>query len=111
MAESPRIAKWQEMVRADALDQLAHFMLGKEYLNEGRHMEAAAELRRCVELNPDYTAAWRYLGEAYEKAGVLKEAAAAWRTGIGVAERTGDLQAGKEMKVFLQRLPDEFSKA
>ena len=28
----------------------------------------------------------------------------AWERGIAVAEETGDLQAGKEMRVFLDRL-------
>jgi predicted TPR repeat methyltransferase len=61
-----------------------------------------------VELNPDYTAAWRWLGEAWEKAGVLKEAAAAYRTGIRSAVNSADLEASMEIEKSLSRLPAEF---
>jgi predicted Zn-dependent protease len=103
---SPRIEKLRALIAQDSSDELAHFMLGNEYLNAGRFREAVAALRRVVELNPDYTAGWRSLGQALTGAGSAKEAAAAYRTGIEVAERTGDLQTGKEMRVFLARLPD-----
>ncbi len=53
---------------------------------------------------PDYAAAWRQWGGALEAAGRLDEAAGAWRTGVDVANRTGDLQTGKEMTALLRRL-------
>jgi hypothetical protein len=49
-------------------------------------------------------AAFRQLGNALEAAGRSGEAVATYREGIAVAERTHDLQAGKEMNAFLKRI-------
>lgn len=111
VAESPRIEKLQARVMADAMDEMAHFLLGKEYIAEGRYMESVAEMRRCVELNPDYVAAWRGLGEACARTGIHKEAAAAYRTGINVAERTSDARSVREIRELLNTLPEEYRAA
>jgi len=55
-------------------------------------------------LKPDYTAAYRGLGRALERAGRPDEARAAYGQGLEVAQRTGDLQTKKEIEVFLRRL-------
>ena len=65
---------------------------------------AAAHLRKALELDPKYSAAWKLLGRAYEAAGQFTAAAEAWTEGMAVAEANGDQQAAKEMKVFLKRL-------
>jgi len=64
-----------------------------------RHAEVA------VELDADYSAAWRLLGKIRSARGDDERAAEAYRQGIDVAERRGDRQAAKEMRVFLRRLP------
>jgi len=61
-------------------------------------------LRRAVELDPGYTAAWKLLGRALVEAGKPQDALAAYREGIAVAQRKGDKQAGKEMQVFARRI-------
>ncbi|GIX45136.1 MAG: hypothetical protein KatS3mg130_1544 [Candidatus Sumerlaea sp.] len=75
-----RVAKWRNLILQDALDERAHFELGREYLRAGMYLEAAAEFRRCVELNPEFIAAWMHLAEAYRHVGVEKEAQAALAT-------------------------------
>jgi Tfp pilus assembly protein PilF len=102
-SSTDRLNALQRMVEKDGFDQLAHFLLGREYMNTQQWMKAAAEFRRTTELNPEYTAAWKYMGEAYQRAGVYKEAAAAYEHGIRISEQTGDLQAGREMKVLLEK--------
>jgi predicted Zn-dependent protease len=99
-----RIESLREIVAAEPEDALARFMLGKELLDRGLAAEAAAELAEAVRLNPDHTASWRWYGQALEAAGLVEEARLVYRLGIEVSERTGDLQTGKEMKVFLGRL-------
>ncbi len=74
-----RVKRLQSLIEKDGFNQGAHFMLGEEYLREGRAMEAAAKFRRVIELNPDHARAWMMMGKAYDAAGVHKEAAAAYK--------------------------------
>jgi predicted Zn-dependent protease len=83
---------------------LLRFGLGNAYLKEGRAGEAVEHLRRAVEHDPGYSAAWKLLGRALAELGRTAEAAEAYETGIRNAEAKGDLQAAKEMRVFLKRL-------
>ena len=73
---------------------LLRFSLGNEYLKQGDAAKAAEHLRRAVEHDPKYSAAWKLLGQAL----------AAYRQGIAVAEARGDKQAAKEMGVFARRI-------
>lgn len=84
---------------------LLRFSLGSALLGDGRASEAAEALRRALEFDPAYSAAWKLLGKACLAAGDHGGAAAAWRQGIVVAAQRGDKQAEKEMAVFLRRLP------
>jgi len=83
---------------------LLRFGLGQECLKLGRHDDAIAHLRRCLEHDPRYSAAWKLLGEALVASGRRDEAAATYEDGIRIAEEKGDVQAAKEMGVFLKRL-------
>lgn len=83
---------------------LLRFSLGNEYLKAGRAADAVAHLRRAVEMDAGYTAAWKMLGRALADAGRPEDALAAYREGIAVAQRRGDKQAGKEMTVFARRI-------
>lgn len=84
---------------------LLRFSLGNALLGEGQAADAAAELRRAVEFDPAYSAAWKLLGKASLAMDDAAGAAEAWRRGIAVAQQRGDKQAEKEMAVFLRRLP------
>jgi len=83
---------------------LLRFSLGSEYLKLRETWVAVYQLRRALEMDPNYSAAWKLLGKALTDAGVLRDAHDAYRRGIEVAERRGDKQAAKEMAVFAQRL-------
>ena len=83
---------------------LLRFSLGMHYLGAGDGTRAAQHLRRAVEQDPDYSAAWKLLGRALAESGDAQAAIAAYRDGIAAAQRKGDKQAGKEMAVFLRRL-------
>ena len=84
---------------------LLRFSLGNALFGDGDAAGAIAELRRAVEFDPQYSAAWKVLGKACLAADDTAGAAAAWRQGIAVATQRGDKQAEKEMRVFLRRLP------
>jgi predicted Zn-dependent protease len=83
---------------------LLRFSLGNEYLKAGDASRAAEYLRAAVEKDPNYSAAWKMLGKALADAQRLREALAAYRSGIEVAQAKGDKQAAKEMAVFAKRI-------
>lgn len=83
---------------------LLRFSLGSELLAGGAPGEAVVELRRAVEFDPAYSAAWKLLGKALVESGDPVQARRAWSEGIAAAARAGDVQAQKEMQVFVKRL-------
>ena len=83
---------------------LLRFSLGSECLKQGDLVAAIDHLRQAVEQNPRYSAAWKLLGEAYQRSGATARAAEVYRQGIETAQAQGDVQAAREMQVFLRRL-------
>ena len=83
---------------------LLRFSLGMQYLNAGDAARAVPHLKRAIEQDPAYSAAWKLLGKALAQTGANAEAIEAYRSGIAAAEKRGDKQAAKEMTVFLRRL-------
>ena len=94
-----------EKMLAKGMDNaLLRFGLGKGYLDAGELARAAEHLQHCVQFDPQYSAAWKLLGQALNKQGLIDQARAAWTQGLRVADEKGDKQAGKEITVFLKRL-------
>lgn len=83
---------------------LLRFGLGNAYLKAGQPAKAAEHLAAAVNHDPGYSAAWKALGRALTEAGQTEAAIAAYEKGIQIAEGKGDIQAAKEMRVFLKRL-------
>jgi Tfp pilus assembly protein PilF len=98
------IESLEKMLAKGVDNPLLRFGLGKGYLDQGDPATAAEHLARCVELDPDYSAAWKLLGKARQACGQPDAARDAWRQGLEAARRGGDKQAEKEMQVFLRRL-------
>jgi len=101
---SPALDSFERMLAAGRDGALLRFSLGNEYLKAGDADAASMHLQRAVELDPNYTAAWKLYGKALAQAGRADEALAAYRRGIEVAREKGDRQAEKEMAVFARRL-------
>lgn len=78
---------------------LAHALLA-----ENDAASAITQLRRALEFDPDYSAAWKQLGKLLADSGDAAGAIAAYQHGIAAAQKRGDKQAEKEMAVFLRRL-------
>lgn len=83
---------------------LLRFGLGKGYLDLGQSELAAEHLQKCLGFDPNYSAAWKLLGQACQRQGLGEEARLAWHNGLEVARKRGDKQTEKEMLVFLRRL-------
>ncbi len=86
------------------------FGLGSAYLGEGKPLQAIEHLQECVTQSPDYSAGWKLLGKACVDAGQKQAAVQAYQSGLEAAARQGDIQAEKEMRVFLNRLQREAPK-
>ena len=99
-----RIAALRALAESDPADATAWFLLGRELLATGRAAEAVPAFASAIVADADYTAAYRQLGSALEGAGRVDDAVDAYRRGIAVAERTHDLQTGKEMTAMLKRI-------
>jgi Tfp pilus assembly protein PilF len=97
------IENLESMLAAGRDDALLRFSLGNAYLKE-QPATAVTHLARAVELNPDYSAAWKIYAKALSILGRDEEARTAYEHGIAAANRNGDIQAAKEMGVFLRRL-------
>jgi predicted Zn-dependent protease len=83
---------------------LLRYSLGNEALKIGDVAQAVRRLREAVECDADFSAAWKLLGKALADSGQTAAALDTYEQGIVVAEKKGDLQAAKEMKVFASRL-------
>ena len=101
---SQQITNLLKLVGTPRDGALLRFSLGSEYLKSADFEAAAAHLGAAVEQDPGYSAAWKLLGKALAESGRDEEALASYRKGIEVAEKKGDKQAAKEMKVFARRL-------
>lgn len=98
----PMIANLEKLLGGPRDGAMLRFSLGNAWLADDVH-KAIGYLRDAVRLDPEYSAAWKGLGKALAQAGRHGEALDAFRQGIAVAERRGDIQAAKEMKVFARR--------
>src|SRR5258705_6010432 len=104
MVERDRIAEFKEVAEIMPDDPVVRFGLAGAYLEAGQAESAVLEYEETIRLKPDYSAAHRGLGRALERAGRREDAQAAYRKGLEVATRTGDLQTKKEIEGFLRRL-------
>lgn len=98
------VANLEKLIGGPRDGALLRYSLGNEYLKAGEPTRAIAHLREALRQDPRYSAAWKLLAKALTDADDSPGAMAAYREGIAVAEQKGDLQAAKEMKVFLKRL-------
>ena len=102
-----RLDQLRQIVALDPDDATSQFLLGRELATQEQWDEACTALERAIEIQPDYSAAYRQLGNCLEKLERTSDAVAVYERGVAVAEEAGDLQAGKEMRAFLRRISRE----
>lgn len=83
---------------------ILRFGLGNALFKSGQAAEAVPHLKAAIEFDPEYSAAWKVLGKALVEIGDKQQAIEVYKKGILVAEKKGDRQAVKEIRVFLKRL-------
>ena len=94
----------EAMLASNKDNALLRYSLGNEYTKQKKYDEALIHLSKAVELDPDYSAAWKLYGKVLTNSNQKEKAINVYETGIKVAEKKGDIQAAREMKVFLKRL-------
>ena len=103
------ISNLEKLLSQGRESALLRFSLGNEYFKLREIWVAIFHLRRALELDPNYSAAWKLLGMALAEHGLPNQALDTYRRGIEVAQRRGDQQAAKEMTVFARRLEKKLS--
>ena len=83
---------------------LLRFGLAQALLKDDLATEAIKHLENALEFDPAHSASLKLLGKAYAANGDSDKAIEIYTKGIEQAEQKGDIQAAKEMKVFLKRL-------
>jgi len=94
-----------EKLLATGQDNLMlRFGLGSAYLKQDNYAKAIEHLSEALRHDPAHSASWKLYGKALAGAGETQQAVVAYEEGIARAEAKGDIQAAKEMRVFLKRL-------
>jgi folate-binding protein YgfZ len=99
-----KISLFKQVLEIDPIDQVANFGLGSVYHDLKRYEEALPPLQTVIKEYKDYSAAYVLLGKTMEKLSRQNEAIQAYREGIAVASRKGDLMPLKEMQQKLNQL-------
>jgi len=83
---------------------ILRFGLGQALIKQGEARQAIEHLNKALDFDAEYSAAYKLLGKAYAQTDQAEQAVQTYKKGIGIAESKGDIQAAKEMTVFLKRL-------
>jgi len=98
------IANLEALLEKGGESATLRLALASRYLDAGNAAAAVRHAEGAVRIDPEYSAGWKALGRAFAAAGRNAEAIQAYTRGIEVAEKRGDRQAAKEMRVFSKRL-------
>jgi cytochrome c-type biogenesis protein CcmH/NrfG len=72
--------------------------------NDNLLLRYTGHLEEALMQDPQHSASWKAYGKTLAALNRTDDARVAYAKGIAVAEAKGDVQAAKEMKVFLKRL-------
>jgi uncharacterized protein HemY len=101
-----RIEIFEQMAQSAPQDVMVWYGLASEYTKLEDWAKASEALRRVVEINSDYTAAYQMLGTALNNQGEREEARRVWQEGIKAADRTGAWKARQHMEGLLAETAD-----
>ncbi|MCG8428728.1 MAG: tetratricopeptide repeat protein [Chromatiales bacterium] len=96
----------EDMLAQGQDNLMLRYTLGTLYFKEKEYETAAEHLERALEINNHHSASWKAYGRALAAQGRRSDAIDAYTTGITVAQKRGDIQAAKEMQIFLKRLQE-----
>ena len=98
----------ESMLQAGKDSAMLRFTLAQLYQknnNENENISTAiTHLKKALELDAGYTAAWNLLGQCYNDSGQPQLAKQAYQNGLEVAQKNGDKQMEKMLQVFIRRI-------
>ncbi len=94
----------EDMLAQGSDNLLLRYTLGTLCLKEGALESAAGHLEEALRQDPEHSASWKAYGKVLVAMDRSADAKVAYDKGIAIAEAKGDMQAAKEMRVFLKRL-------
>ena len=101
MSMTERLIKMLESGRDDPM---LRFGLGSAFFNEDRFEEAVEHLEACIRQDEDYSAAYKLLGKSAYQLGDLDRAQSVFERGLAIAQKQGDKQTEKEIRVFQKKI-------
>lgn len=104
MDVNERIERFQELVRQDPDNDMAHFTLGGAYAQADRPADAAECYIRCTELNESMSKAFQLAGASLIAAGETERAAEVLAKGFAVASEHGDMMPKNAMADLLTQI-------
>jgi uncharacterized protein HemY len=95
---------FEDMLASGIDNALLRYTLGSLCLKQQDAETAAQHLAEAVKQDPDHSASYKLYGKVLALLNREDEAREVYQKGIAMAEARGDVQAAKEMSVFLKRL-------
>lgn len=99
-----RMDMFKEVLSLDNDDLMANYGVGSCYVALEEYESAIPFLLKAIEVKPSHTVAYLSLAEAYEGLNRLDDAVKAYRDGISVASKRGDMTPLKQMQQRLHEL-------
>ena len=94
----------EKMLAAGTDNAMLRYTLGLVCFKEKDYPSASEHLKEALEQDQNHSASWKIYGKTLAALDKTEEAIEIYEKGIAIAESKGDIQAAKEMKVFLKRM-------
>ncbi len=99
-----QIARFRNMAQEDPENDLAHYRLGQFLLEDGQFEDAVKCFRRTLEITPEFSTAFKFLGESLLKLDKKSEAVEVFTKGWTIADDRGDRVPRDAMAKHLDQL-------
>lgn len=99
-----RIAQFRKMANDDPDSDLGHYKLAQLLMEAGQYSDAVASFRRTLQLNPEFSRVFQYIGSCLIRLGNREEAIKVLKEGFAVADRRGDNMPRDEIVKLLVEL-------
>lgn len=99
-----RLTRLKALVEENPQDRFARYGLAMELASQSRLEESLGEFQALMSLDPDYVASYLQAGQILEKLNCVEEARDAYRKGMEVATRKGDMKTRGELESALELL-------
>lgn len=102
---NPKIEQFKNILQLDPNDETLWFGLGKAYMSDQNWAEAIPALERCIQVRPNYSAAYFALAQSLQQQEQFEQCRITCDEGITVATTNGDLLVIKNLEALRTSLP------